>query len=167
MLEFVLELLLFQAAIFGLFSAFIATQKNRDAIGWFLIGFFFSILAIFALIAIPPRNPNAPKQTYFQGENDLNSQKYQMFLVKKYSVEKNATLEKYSFDDEVFDNLEDALKSADGKYRRALQLKIDREIEALELQKDINSFNRAAIKKIFGFFVIFGVSFLAFHCSGL
>ncbi len=45
--------LIIQGIIFGGFCAFIASQKNRDSGSWFLLGFFFSILAILALIAIP------------------------------------------------------------------------------------------------------------------
>ncbi len=49
-----------QGIIFGGFCAFIASQKNRDSGGWFLLGFLFSILAVLALIAIP----KIPKRTY-------------------------------------------------------------------------------------------------------
>jgi hypothetical protein len=45
-----------QGIISGGFCAFIASQKNRDSLGWFFLGFLFSILAILALIAIPKHN---------------------------------------------------------------------------------------------------------------
>jgi len=47
---------LIQGIIFGGFCAYIATQKNRDKVDWFFLGFFFSILAVLALIAIPIKN---------------------------------------------------------------------------------------------------------------
>jgi hypothetical protein len=48
-----LILLIIQAFIFGAFSAFIAGEKNRDSAGWFWAGFFFSFVALLALIAVP------------------------------------------------------------------------------------------------------------------
>ena len=38
---------------FGVFSYFIAKEKNRDPIGWFIIGFLFNLIALIALIALP------------------------------------------------------------------------------------------------------------------
>jgi hypothetical protein len=46
-----LFLLLIQGLAFGGFSAYLAGQKNRDAFGWFLLGFIFSILALIAIAA--------------------------------------------------------------------------------------------------------------------
>ncbi|MBA4312191.1 MAG: hypothetical protein C0417_06135 [Chlorobiaceae bacterium] len=48
---------LIQAIIFGSFCAFIAREKNRYSIGWFFLGFLFSLIALLALIAVP----TAPK----------------------------------------------------------------------------------------------------------
>ena len=46
-------IILLQGIIFGSFSSFIAKEKNRDSLNWFILGFFFSFLAILALIATP------------------------------------------------------------------------------------------------------------------
>jgi len=45
--------LIIQGIIFGGFCSFIASQKNRDTVSWFFLGFFFSLIAVLALIAIP------------------------------------------------------------------------------------------------------------------
>lgn len=42
-----------QALIFGAFCYYIAGQKNRDQANWLFLGFFFSFIALFALIAVP------------------------------------------------------------------------------------------------------------------
>jgi len=46
-------LFLLQGFIFGLFCSFIAREKKRDSVSWFILGFIFSFLAILALIAVP------------------------------------------------------------------------------------------------------------------
>jgi hypothetical protein len=46
--------LLVQGVIFGGFCSFIAGQKNRDAAGWFVLGLLFSLVALLALVAVPP-----------------------------------------------------------------------------------------------------------------
>ncbi len=35
------------------FAAFIAKSKRRDAVGWFLLGLMFGILALIAIAAVP------------------------------------------------------------------------------------------------------------------
>ena len=52
-MEFLLFVLIVQSIIFGAFCSFIAGQKGRGKSNWFWLGFFFSILALIALIAIP------------------------------------------------------------------------------------------------------------------
>ena len=37
----------------GILCSFIASQKNRNALGWFLAGIFFGIFAIIGIIAVP------------------------------------------------------------------------------------------------------------------
>lgn len=53
---------LIQAFVFGAFSSFIAKEKNRDAAGWFWLGFLFSFIALLALIAVPKLEKQAPVQ---------------------------------------------------------------------------------------------------------
>ncbi|MDP2035913.1 MAG: tetratricopeptide repeat protein, partial [Ignavibacteria bacterium] len=45
-----------QALVFGVFCYFVANEKNRNARDWFLLGFLFSIIALLALMAVPPLN---------------------------------------------------------------------------------------------------------------
>lgn len=50
-------ILLLPALISGAVSAIIASQKGRDGLGWFAVGFFFVPIAIpFALVSSPIRN---------------------------------------------------------------------------------------------------------------
>ena len=52
-MEIIWIIIFVQAIVFGSFSSFIAKEKKRDPINWFLLGFLFSLLAILALLAIP------------------------------------------------------------------------------------------------------------------
>ncbi len=40
--------------VFGGFSGFVASQKNRNIWIWFFLGFLFSWIALLALAAVPP-----------------------------------------------------------------------------------------------------------------
>jgi thiol:disulfide interchange protein len=48
-----LILMLAGGVVMGGFCAYIAGQKNRDPGGWFAVGFFFSLLALIAIAAVP------------------------------------------------------------------------------------------------------------------
>lgn len=47
-------IIILQAIIFGGFSAWIAKQKNRDPLNWFLFGLFFSLIALIAIAVSSP-----------------------------------------------------------------------------------------------------------------
>src|SRR5437870_2151424 len=42
-----------QGVVFGLFCAFVAKSKNRNMVGWFYLGFLFSIVALISLVGMP------------------------------------------------------------------------------------------------------------------
>ncbi len=41
--------------IFGAFCAFLAKQKNRNSEVWFVLGFFFSLIALIVIAASPAK----------------------------------------------------------------------------------------------------------------
>ena len=47
-------MLIAQGLIIGSLCSYVASQKNRNGSNWFVLGFFLSILALIALVAIPP-----------------------------------------------------------------------------------------------------------------
>jgi hypothetical protein len=49
---------------------------------------------------------------FYSGDRDIENPKYHLYLVKKYKIEKNSTLEKYTIGDLVFDSLQEALLHA-------------------------------------------------------
>jgi len=57
--------------VIGAFSAFIAGEKNRDTLYWFLLGLLFNIIALLALMAVPSvkrdiKKPQKQKQRFSQ-----------------------------------------------------------------------------------------------------
>lgn len=56
-------IILLQALIFGYFASFLAREKGRDATNWFFLGFLFSFLAIFILIAVPKKQHHRSNNT--------------------------------------------------------------------------------------------------------
>ena len=48
----------------------------------------------------------------FTGEKKLDNETYQLFLVEKYNIKKNDTLEKFVLDNKPYSNLSDALEVA-------------------------------------------------------
>jgi len=48
--------LVIQGIVFGLFCAFVAKSKNRNMVGWFYLGFLFSIVALLTLVGVPALN---------------------------------------------------------------------------------------------------------------
>ncbi len=50
--------------VFGAFCFFVASEKNRDPIAWFFLGFLFQIVPLLALIgvsALPKPTPASPE----------------------------------------------------------------------------------------------------------
>lgn len=124
-------LLIVQGLVFGFFCSYIAKEKNRDGQSWFWLGFFFSILAVLALIAVPKIESDASitnlkdedetknndrKDFTFEGERNIENPSYQLFLTRQFTIEKNLTLEKYTIENDVFNTLDDSLREADIRY---------------------------------------------------
>lgn len=72
-----------------------------------------------------PDAGNSQNSDFFNGVRDINSPKYQLFLIKRFSIEKNAVLEKYVVGDEIFGTLEDALESASRNYEKLYYASLD------------------------------------------
>jgi formylglycine-generating enzyme required for sulfatase activity len=149
----ILFALVLQALVFGFFCGYIAREKGRSYGSWFALGFFFSILAVFALIAVPkieprslagddggmrlPAEPSrlAPTpQSLFNGQRDIALPTYQLFLTKRFVIEKNNTLDKFVIGNDVFSDLPAVLANADARYGQQLAelavQKVQREREA-------------------------------------
>ncbi len=61
--------------VIGAFSSFIANEKNRNGLNWFLLGIVFNIIAMLALIAVPalPENKAKTKETFSYSAHNSKS----------------------------------------------------------------------------------------------
>ena len=69
-------------------------------------------------------------QKNFEGERNIASTPYQLYLTRKFAIEKNNTLGKFVIGDDVFDTLEQSLVEADRRY--STQIAADREAFRVE-----------------------------------
>jgi hypothetical protein len=176
-----LFLLVIQGVIVGFFCSYIAKEKNRDSTSWFWLGFWFSIIAIFALIAVPKvesrnssnslKSPttNAPEQSFeksaFSGERNISLPAYQLFLTRRFAIEKNATLDKYVIGDDVFSTLEDSLSEADSRFGRIIdeeKKRVDRAASEFRAREKVEVERRLAAYDGNRAILIYGGSTVAF-----
>ncbi len=73
-------------------------------------------------------------QSLFDGRRDISLPGYQLFLTKRFGIEKNNTLDKFVIGSDVFDDLSAVLADADVRYGYQLDelLRLEREAQVLE-----------------------------------
>jgi len=79
------------------------------------------------------------KNSHYNGVRNITSGKYQLFLTKKYSIEKNATLEKYVVEDNLFQTLEEALAFCDNKEGEAERERLRWAYKIEDVRKNFNA----------------------------
>lgn len=124
----ILLLLLIQGMVVGLLCSYVAGQKNRSKFNWFILGFFFSLLALVALAAIPtlhssfaaplqsnqrsikaqPQQNNDADQVFF-GTRNLDDDAYKIWLVERFKITRNDALGGLICHKRIFQSIEDAL----------------------------------------------------------
>ena len=55
---------------------------------------------------------NGPYKKKFEGTKDINDDTYQLYLVEKYNIKKNDTLNKFVLNDKPYNDLIEVLKVA-------------------------------------------------------
>lgn len=64
---------------------------------------------------VPHNNDPKPIKP-FTGNRDKTNSAYQLFLTRRFGIERNNTLQKFIIGDDAFDSLEEAITAADQKY---------------------------------------------------
>ncbi len=72
------------------------------------------------------------QQSLFDGRRDISLPGYQLFLTKRFSIEKNNTLDKFVIGNDVFDDLPMVLADADARYGQQLDDLAESRIEAAD-----------------------------------
>jgi len=54
--------------VFGIICMFLAQEKKRDKSSWFILGFFFGLIALIVLIALPKLDNETEKNIFTCGE---------------------------------------------------------------------------------------------------
>jgi hypothetical protein len=80
----------------------------------------------------------------FLGEANISSSKYQLYLTKKFNIEKNNTLEKFIIEDQVYNSLDEALSAADLMYVKELEEENNRRIK---IEADRDAKERSQLKE--------------------
>ncbi|GGG15398.1 hypothetical protein GCM10010924_50560 [Rhizobium wenxiniae] len=66
-----LWLLMFASGVvFGGACAILAANKNRDPLGWFVLGFFFSIIALILIAGLSPAEKTSADNWSKRGQGD-------------------------------------------------------------------------------------------------
>lgn len=58
--------------VFGGACAIVATNKNRDGLGWFVLGFLFSLVALIVIAALSPVAKQAGRRVGNRNKNTGN-----------------------------------------------------------------------------------------------
>lgn len=109
--------------VFGVVGSILGSTVKKKSAGFWL-GLFLGPIGWIIVFLLPregakekdviktsnQRESLQKNKKKFEGEVDIKTPKYQLYLTEKYNIKKNDTLEKFTVNDEVFDTLEDALK---------------------------------------------------------
>lgn len=149
-----LLLLLLQGTVVGFLCSYVAGQKHRNKLNWFVLGFMFSLLALIALAAIPTLQTasaalpaNSQRSTpaiqtekndsaqVFIGASNLVDDAYKIWLVERFNITRNDALGGLLCDRKIFPTIEAALSHAHEIYAQ----EVAHHTSALRLSEDASS----------------------------
>ena len=130
MFEDILAFLIIGAIISAIVGAFLGSTVNKGFAGFFL-GLFLGPIGWIIVLLLPRETSNGP-QTKAAEEGpprDLTSNKYKIWLGKKYEINRNELFDQFECDGELFESLDAALKYADELEAEERQKVIEKEKE--------------------------------------
>ena len=139
MFEGILAFLIIGAIVSGIVGAFLGDSVNKGAAGFWL-GLFLGPIGWIIVLLLPRETSNSPQtpkerpssQTKAAEEGpprDLTSNKYKIWLGKKYEINRNELFDQFECDGELFESLDAALKYADELEAEERQKVIEKETE--------------------------------------
>lgn len=156
------------SVICGSLCAFVAREKGRSAISWFLLGTTFSIPALIALAAVPALTSTnqlnkSIQPAIFDGDTSVSNATYVKFLMLRYRVERNEILGTIYLDGKVFKDSIEVVEYCHKRYKEDLPRLIQEEMNATELVekgKELHSRQVVNAKRKARFAVFFIVLFI-------
>jgi hypothetical protein len=142
-------IIIIQGIIFGAFSAYIAGEKNKNPLSWFILGFLFSILAILALAATPKKETEdasqaAENKPFDDGNNkyanhvgDIDDKSYQLYLVSKFGITRNEVLNVYGLNGVAYEKIDEPLLIAHQQHKAKISERSQVDIATTSRVEDI------------------------------
>ena len=132
-----------------------------------LVLFVIGVLVFIYMLVVKPEGTltvtyelqaSAPiKLLSYTGAAELTNDSYILYLTKRYDIERNQVLEKFSFNERLYSSISEALISADQIYKAELNVKhAEMELSAKRNERvaQKNESHWQLVIKIFGFFAI-------------
>lgn len=136
----------------GVIGLIIAERFSATPTFSFWISFFLGPIGLI-LVALSNRLPErseasaASARTSFDGERDLASDGYRLWLAERYNIKRHDVFQRFVLGDKTFENLDDVLQYAHGiEEETALRAK-EAEEKKLEEQQAAKAARAAALKE--------------------
>jgi FKBP-type peptidyl-prolyl cis-trans isomerase len=142
------------AIIFGLIGSSISKKRGHPKKIGFLFGFFLGPIGIIIFLLLYVHNSQIPADAVFDGKQELESDRYQLWLTQKYNIVRNETLARYVVRADSFATLQDAFAYAD-------HLEDTQKLQQNTDQKRASIFKKRLVYALI-FAAAISVSFLAF-----
>lgn len=153
-------------------------QRQNHLIVACLITLIGALLSVFGKDSEKPEQENAskrntpPANAAFDGDANLASDPYRLWLVDKYQITRNEVFGRFVFGEQTFESLDDALALADREERRLLTdlenalaekraADEERELEAIRIREEAELEWEKSKPKLIATFVTLGILFAA------
>jgi len=160
LLLFALLQIILTMLICGIIGALLGQTIKKVGVG-FLLGCFLLPFGWIILFLLPKESEEIAKRQRLQirrPERDVESESYQLWLVKKYGIEKNEVFDKYVLDFSLYESLEEAIDKADKVETEREELREERESRAREESNQI----LALVGSLVFLLLILAVVFIAY-----
>ena len=157
----------------GIMGSVLGAIVSKVIAGFFL-GFFLGPIGWIIVFLLPrdqelkevsAAKKTEPRKRTDRPERNLESNAYRIWLGKTYNIQKNGLFEKYEYDNDLFDTLEEALLEADQKDREKEEIErgnYDREEQSrIEFEEQDSSADWFVVAIVAVIMIIFSIIFVA------
>ena len=120
--------------LFSVICLIVASKRGLDKSIAFVLGFFLGPIGLIVVCLMKPSDQRQAPLS-FNGNADIDDSRYQLFLTKKYVIEKNDVLGKFTVRGNTFDTLEQSLLWAKDAEAEQSLIRRKRNLEAERSRK--------------------------------